>query len=235
MRETTRGVEKSVLDVFFTCDRIRPYILKMKVDEKRESTLTNFKAVKQIGRVVKSDHNPIVMELKLSFSAIKPERIEIFQFKDKTAQVQFKKLTTHTTEFTDCFKNDLDFEVQAQNWRKMLNNYFHKAFKKVQVRNRPVKKQNEVLELIEKRKVLKKKIDVNEADEEEINRIEEVIAEKCQDANRQKVIDNFSELGGNDGNLQHQGIWKIKRKEFPKIKPSLPVGKKNIKNTENWV
>ena len=207
----------------------------MKVDEKRESTLTNFKAVKQIGRVVKSDHNPIVMELKLSFSAIKPERIEIFQFKDKTAQDQFKKLTTLTTEFTDCFKNDLDFEVQAQNWRKMLNNYFHKAFKKVWVRNRPVKKQNEVLELIEKRKVLKKKIDVNEADEEEINRIEEVIAEKCQDANRQKVIDNFSELGGNDGNLQHQGIWKIKRKEFPKIKPSLPVGKKNIKNTENWV
>jgi hypothetical protein len=36
-------------------------------------------------------------------------------------------------------------------------------------------------------------------------------------------------LDGNDDNLQHQGIWKIKRKVFPKIKPSLPVGKKNIK------
>ena len=30
--------------------------------------------------------------------------------------------------------------------------------------------------------------------------------------------------------MQHQGIWKIKRKIFPKIKPSLPVAKKNIKN-----
>jgi hypothetical protein len=29
--------------------------------------------------------------------------------------------------------------------------------------------------------------------------------------------------------LLHQGIWKIKKKYFPKIKPSLPVGKKNIK------
>ena len=230
MRKTTRGVEKSVLDVFVACDKILPYIERMKVDEKRESGLTNFKAVKKIGRVVESDHNPVIMELKLSFSAIKPERIEVFQFKDKIAQAEFQKLTTDTNDFTDCFKNDFDFEVQAANWRKMLNNYFHKAFKKVRVTNKPIKKGSEVLELIEKRKVLKKKDKLSEADEEEIVRLEALVAEKCQDTNRQKVVDNFCDLGGNDGNLQHQGIWKIKRKVFPKIKPSLPVGKKNIKN-----
>ena len=230
MRKTTQSVEKSVLDVFVTCDKILPYIERMKVDEKRESGLTNFKAVKQIGRVVESDHNPVIMELKLSFSAIKPERIEVFQFKDKIAQAEFQKLTTDTNDFTDCFKNDFDFEVQAANWRKMLNNYFHKAFKKVRVTNKPIKKGSEVLELIEKRKVLKKKDILTEADEEEIVRLEALVAEKCQDTNRQKVVDNFCDLGGNDGNLQHQGIWKIKRKVFPKIKPSLPVGKKNIKN-----
>jgi hypothetical protein len=72
------------------------------------------------------------MKLKLSFSAIKPERIEVFQFKNKIAQAEFQKLTTDTNDFTDCFKNDFDFEVQAANWRKMLNNYFHKALKKSQ-------------------------------------------------------------------------------------------------------
>ena len=154
----------------------------------------------------------------------------MFQFKDKIAQAEFQKLTTDTNDFTDCFKNDFDFEVQAANWRKMLNNYFHKAFKKVRVTNKPIKKGSEVLELIEKRKVLKKKDKLSEADEEEIVRLEALVAEKCQDTNRQKVVDNFCDLGGNDGNLQHQGIWKIKRKVFPKIKPSLPVGKKNIKN-----
>ena len=233
MRKTTRGVEKSVLDVFVACDKILPYIERMKVDEKRESGLTNFKAVKKIGRVVESDHNPVIMELKLSYSAIKPERIEVFQFKDKIAQAEFQKLTTDTNDFTDCFKNDFDFEVQAANWRKMLNNYFHKAFKKVRVTNKPIKKGSEVLELIEKRKVLKKKDKLSEADEEEIVRLEALVAEKCQDTNRQKVVDNFCDLGGNDGNLQHQGIWKIKRKVFPKIMPSLPVGKKNIKKTIN--
>ena len=45
-----------------------------------------------------------------------------------------------------------------------------------------------------------------------------------------KVKENFNELGGNDGNVNHQGIWKAKRKCFPKIKPTIPVGKKNLKD-----
>jgi hypothetical protein len=42
MRKTTRSVEMSILDVFVTCDKILPYIRKMKIDERRENTLTNF-------------------------------------------------------------------------------------------------------------------------------------------------------------------------------------------------
>ena len=37
-------------------------------------------------------------------------------------------------------------------------------------------------------------------------------------------------MDGNEGNLSHQGLWKNKSKLFPKIKPTLPVGKKNCKN-----
>ena len=40
---------------------------------------------------------------------------------------------------------------------------------------------------------------------------------------------NFAEMDGIDDNLVHQGVWKTKKKLFPKIKPSLPVGKKNLK------
>ena len=42
-------------------------------------------------------------------------------------------------------------------------------------------------------------------------------------------MENFGEMDGVDGNLVHQGIWQTKKKLFPKIKPSLPVGKKNLK------
>ena len=36
-------------------------------------------------------------------------------------------------------------------------------------------------------------------------------------------------MDGGEGNLNHLGVWKVKRKQFPKVKPSLPVGKKNLK------
>ena len=42
-------------------------------------------------------------------------------------------------------------------------------------------------------------------------------------------MDNFKDINGNNGNLSHQGVWKLKKKYFPKINPSLPVGKKNLK------
>ena len=35
--------------------------------------------------------------------------------------------------------------------------------------------------------------------------------------------------GMQDGNLSHHGVWKAKKKYFPKVKPANPVGKKNIK------
>ena len=162
MRKTTVGVEKSALDVFITCNKIKPFIKKMKIDEKRENILTNFGAVKQIGRVVESDHNLLILELGLEFSKIKPDRAEIFQFKSKTAQDIFRKLTNATKQLSECFfRSNEDFEVQAETWRKKLNDIFHKAFKKVRITNKQPKKLNEVGDLIEKRKKLKNKTKLN--------------------------------------------------------------------------
>ena len=52
----------------------------------------------------------------------------------------------------------------------------------------------------------------------------------CQDANRNKVIDNDKNIDGSNGNISHQGVWKLKNNYFPKIKPTLPAGKKYVKN-----
>jgi len=71
---------------------------------------------------------------------------------------------------------------------------------------------------------------MTENEEEEIITLEEKMAEECEDLNRKKITDNFKELDGNNVNLNHQGVWKTKRKIFPKIKPTLPVGKKNHEN-----
>ena len=229
MRKTTLGVEKSILDVFVTCHRILPYITKMTIDESRKQSLTNFNPLNKGGKVTESDHNVEVLELNLQFSSLKSERIEIFQFKNRDSQVIFKELTTNTTDFSSCFENNFSLEDQANNWKNVLNDYFHKAFKKVRVTSKNKVKKSVVNDLLERRRKLKSKQVVSERDEEEIELIEEKIAEKCQEGNRRKVMENFGEMDGVDGNLVHQGIWKTKKKLFPKTKPSLPVAKKNLK------
>ena len=75
MRKTSRGLEMSVLDVFVTCEQILPYIKRMVIDEKREHALTNFSTMKNLGRVIESDHNVEILEVNINYSDIKQERI----------------------------------------------------------------------------------------------------------------------------------------------------------------
>jgi hypothetical protein len=134
----------------------------MKIDERREKTLTNFKALKQKGKIIETDHNPLYLELNLEFSIMKPERTEFFQFKNIDSQNVFKQLTSNTNQFTSCFNDELPFEIQAENWRKLLDSFFHKAFKKVRITNRPRKKHTTLTDLMNKSNKLKMKLNLSE-------------------------------------------------------------------------
>ena len=85
----------------------------MKIDEKREHVLTNFKAMKNQGRIIESDHNPVFLNLCLTFSKAINERITVYQFKNKKSQEMFKTLTTNTDEFTSCFS---DFKTHIKKY-----------------------------------------------------------------------------------------------------------------------
>ena len=229
MRKTTKGLKESILDVFVACDKVTPYATRMVIDEKRVNALTNYSTVKEKGRITESDHNPIFLYLDLLFSKIKNERLEIYQFKNTESQQIFKSLTSNTIDFTNCFDNELPFEEQATQWRKVLNNFFQKSFKKIRISSKPKKKMTELNIMMEKRRFYKKKECLSDKEEEELSKLEVEIAEKCEELNKKKVTENFKGINGQEGELAHQGIWKIKKKYFPKISPSLPAGKKNIK------
>ena len=167
-----------------------------------------FSSVKKAGRVIESDHCPISIDVNLKFSDRKPERVEIFDFKNNESQLEFKKLTTNTTVFSDCFKNELPFEAQAFKWRRVLTEFFHKSFKKIRISNKP-KRKSKIVEFMERRQKLKKKSVlsvISEKEEEEIRNLELMIAEACEEENRKKIIDNFKDMDGNNGNLNHQGV-----------------------------
>ena len=61
---------------------------------------------------------------------------------------------------------------------------------------------------MEKRRLFKKKEFLEDHEEDELHNLEEEIANKCEELNRNKVADHFKAVGGYDGNLSQQGIWK---------------------------
>ena len=82
IRKTKKGIEKAVLDFFIICDKILPFLKRMVIDEQRLHVLTNFNPIRQGGRPIESDHNTEILELDLKFDKKKPERREVFNFKN---------------------------------------------------------------------------------------------------------------------------------------------------------
>ena len=156
-RQTTKGLEESVIDFFVVCDRILPLITKMKIDEKQETPLTNYDAKNKNKKATDSDHFSLFLELSLMFNQGKAERREVFNFRNKHCQNVFRELTSNTTKFSEVFQNDLSFQDQAKKWGKTLNSFFHQSFRKIRVNNKAANK-NHISELIDKRNALKKKL-----------------------------------------------------------------------------
>ena len=97
-------VEESVLDFFIVCSLVLPHITKMVIDDSKSHILTNYKQVRKSGKAIDSDHFTEYLDMDLEVIKEKPERQELFNFKDKQCQEKFTILTSETKEFTECFR-----------------------------------------------------------------------------------------------------------------------------------
>ena len=88
------------------CNRVLPLLTKMVIDEDRKYVLTNYQAVRKNGKASDSDHNTQYLDIDLRIESLKPERREIYDFKNEDGQLRFKKVTSETDEFSKCFEND---------------------------------------------------------------------------------------------------------------------------------
>ena len=59
-----------------------PYIKRMNVDEERVNTLSNFAQKRKNGKVIETDHNALIMDLNMEIIQKKPDRVELFNFKN---------------------------------------------------------------------------------------------------------------------------------------------------------
>ena len=83
-----------------------------------------------------SDYATEVLDIDLNILNEKPVRRELYNFKDKVAQENFKSATSETKDFTSCFLNDLPLINQVEDWRKVLNLHCRKSFKKIRIKKK---------------------------------------------------------------------------------------------------
>ena len=166
----------------------------------------------------------------MSFSPVNEDRRELFNFRNTECQQKFKEITENNESLTKCFETKEDIEKQCIKFRKNLNKIFYNSFDKIRVNNK-VKITEETILLEEKIKLNneKKKSVVDDEDlNKKIMENEKKLIELTSKKNRDKVIKNFKALDGTFGDSFNIGVWKIKKKIFPKHQPQVPVAKMDV-------
>ena len=216
VRNKNGETERSVLDFFVVCDRVLPFVQKMVIDERNKHVLTNYQNVKRGGKAKDSDHCTQYMDLDLKFESERPERVEMYDFKNKDGQEIFKKLTSETNELSNCFTDESPILSQVQRWRDLLEVYFQKSFRKIRIRNKKMKPlKDKVSNLIDERNMLMS----NSNDPETKSKIEEIsqtIADEEAAENRSKLIENFKDLSEDPENINIKQMWKSVKRIWPK-------------------
>ena len=132
----------------------------MIIDEEDELTLTRYK-----GKVVKADHKMLKLEINLTFHKEKGhERVEVFNVKNKQAQMEFYKFTSRDTRFSKCFSPmDESVDIQFRKWQRVFDKTVHACFLKIRIKENSTLNPSEIDKLLnEKRMIMKKKIKTNE-------------------------------------------------------------------------
>ena len=197
----------------------------MVIDEKKKHILTNYENVKTGGKAIDTDHYTQFMDVDLKILAEKPVRHVVWNFKNKKSQEAFKKETSATRVFTDCFNNELDLGKQIENWKKVLIASCNKSFKKIRItKNKKAKNISpEASELIN----IRNKLLNSKDNEKEIEALNEKISDIEAQINRNKIVKTFQEFSQNPENCNLGKIWKCLNKIWPKYAESLPTAKMN--------
>ena len=159
----------------------------------------------------------------IKFKKQKPDRVEQFNLRDKEGQEKFKNILNSENNLARCFDNADDLETQCESWLNELSRIFQRSFKKIRV--------TETSELLDKRSELIQKLKLNPDDkelEEELEVVVRQVTEAVSKENLEKIKRNFGHLDQSNGESFANGVWNVKKKEFPKVATIPPAAKIDV-------
>ena len=75
-----------MLDFFIVCSKVLPFVERMVIDESKDYIITNYRQVGKTGNAKDSEHFTEFMDLDIKIKAEKPDRVEIFNFKEEVSK-----------------------------------------------------------------------------------------------------------------------------------------------------
>ena len=217
--------QKSIIDFFVVCDKILPLVTKLTIDENGENLMTRYR-----GKIVKSDHRVLKLEVNLVFhDEKKHERIEFFNLKNTECQAKFYDLGSKDQRFSKCFiSNEETIHIQFKRWQRKFDKAIHACFKKIRITNDTPKTLSSIDKLMNRKKNILRKQNLKIEDLRKIDEIEKHITKDIEDKEFKKIQKVLGEIETKKEKLNSTNIWKELRKAFPKKTKPLPTGVKNI-------
>ena len=207
-------LEQSVLDFFLVCHLVLPFVQRMVIDVDRKHILTNYRQARMGGKATDTDHATEYMDLNLKVTTEKPQRREIWNFRNKEAQQKFKIHTSETLQFSKCFEDNLPVLKQIDNWKNVFEMHCRKSFRKVRVSKKRFIKPlpSELSKLIDLRNALLK--DSKVSAKTDVQHLDEEIANKEAEVNRNKIMKHIKSFSEDPGNINIQKMWKNTKEDM---------------------
>ena len=194
-RVTKDAIEESIIDHVLITDDLKDDLISLIIDEDKTHVLNRVSKSKKKGVVtVNSDHNALISDFEIKWNTkYKRERIEMFNLKNAECQKKFKELTSEEDILSSIFTSNENINISASKFIKKLDDCIKKCFNKIRITDKPNK---EIDELFEKRKRLRTKTD--EKSKLELEEVEDLLANKCTEANYEKIKDEIATIKCDD-------------------------------------
>ena len=123
-------LEESSIDMVIMSKRLKEKLIEMKIDEKKELIVANFKK----GKVIETDHNTITAKFNLNMHNKDKHKEVIINYNDAEAMIKFKEESSIEGKFTNIFKTNQTLEEQIINFNKKLLETIRKCFKTIRMK-----------------------------------------------------------------------------------------------------
>ena len=235
-RKTSIRIEESVIDFFIVCELFFTLITSML----RKYSLTKFSTKNGEKSIKESDHNLLILKLKVKWNSSDNvcSRQEIFNFKDEESFRTFEMLTESDDDLKKCFDDCKDINEASTKWLKILNNLIKKSFKKIRIKKQKVNP--ELDNLFDEKESIKSKISEleNKDDlcdffdelfelDEQYDDVVDKISNLCSLKNKELVNEYLGRTKDTLEGFSQVKTWNLRKKLAPKTSIDPPAAKRD--------